>query len=412
MHKFARHGAKTWLELKKEGLTVHDDANGLFSEEAGLVNVVACMGDLRSGKSYLMNALAKRKVFGVSAQARSYTKGVHISPSFAENIKYDDRPKVAYADMEGQKDQGMSYDVKLATPVLLVSKVVFLNVVCPGGPSKVGILETLAILMNAAKQVTKPKDRKNLFGNLHIVLRDCMQNERECFDIIFGLEDDSEADTDDQADAIKKRNDVRGAIKASFESLPRVWCLPKLAGDAPANYADAPEPFVSKIDEIRAAVTLQLASPKTLGGTPLTGKMIALMMPALKEKLNSDDPALNPPTLMQAVFDAEVKRLKAKYTKLFKAALKVIEAELPMNAAEMWQRAEQALQTMLLDATLRDFSVATSKSAEGWLLEWIEPALYMALEEKNGKLLARRHAVIEKAAKEEAKRNEATAKKA
>ena len=360
------------------------------------------MGDLRTGKSYLMNALAKTTAFGVSGQARSFTKGVHVAP--AQLLDTDDA-KVVFVDMEGQKDKGMSYDLKLATPILLVSKVVVLNLVCPTGPSKVGILDTLEILMNAAKQVRKPKDRKALFGSLHIVLRDCRQSEDECFDIIFTNEDDFDADGDDEANAIKKRNDARSAVMASFESRPQVWCLPKLADEAPPDYRDASRPFGAKIDKIRAAVELQLASPKTLGGTPLTGQMIHLMMPELKKELNTDNPALNPPTMMEAVVEEHAKRIVQQFKDKADVIITDIEAQLPLDDGNMLEACIADKMRPLADQLkehLADLSVPAvakaQKEMDAMIASWLQ-----SLKDKNFFLL-------EKKAMEEKKREEAELK--
>ena len=112
-------------------LRIHRYGSGVLADVHEPVNVVAVCGKLRSGKSFLLNSLLAAEVFGVSPQASSYTQGVHISskllPSFGGvNVQGN---KLAFVDMEGQGDKGLSYDLKLSTPVLLISKVVLFNVV-------------------------------------------------------------------------------------------------------------------------------------------------------------------------------------------------------------------------------------------------------------------------------------------
>ena len=171
----------------QDELVLHRQGNQIFSgddceHEHEPCNVVAICGKIRTGKSYLMNALLDNSsVFGVSAQPVSFTRGVHVSatlhPCSAFGATKREHPRLAFCDMEGQGDRGLKYDVKLITPLLVVSKVVILNVLCPNGassvpptahfvptlapplapplalpragPAKVEILENLGIMMRA-----------------------------------------------------------------------------------------------------------------------------------------------------------------------------------------------------------------------------------------------------------------------
>lgn len=302
-----------WLELKKGVLTINPDATDVFAQCSGYVNPVMISGKLRTGKSYLMNALSDSQAFGVSSQARSFTQGVHVCDRLAPCTQFggpEDGPQLAFLDAEGQADKGKSYDIKMATPLLLVSKVIIMNEICPTGPSKEDILRTLEIMMRAAEQVADRKKRKKLFGNLHVMMRDCSQEEAECWSIVFDQEDPEISETMEQVKAIEERNMIRESIFSSFETEPKVWCLPPLKQyPAPKNYREACPEYVAKIDEIRAFMALQLAQPKLLDDKPLTGTMIAALMPQLQEALKSDSPILNPPSMMQAVCDLEAERI-------------------------------------------------------------------------------------------------------
>mmetsp|Transcript_80839 Transcript_80839/g.148946 ORF Transcript_80839/g.148946 Transcript_80839/m.148946 type:complete len:860 (+) Transcript_80839:141-2720(+) len=302
-----------WLELVKGVLSINDEATDVFADESNFVNPVMVCGKLRTGKSYLMNALSDSQAFGVSSQARSFTQGVHVCNRLVPPEWFGvppDGPKLAFVDAEGQADKGKSYDIKLATPLLLVSKVIIMNEVCPTGPSKEDILRTLEIMMRAAEQVSERKKRAQLFGNLHLVMRDCAQEESECWSIIFDMEPQEEQESAERQKAIEERNKIRESIFEAFETMPRVWCLPKLMmTEAPKNYRDASPDYVSKINEMREAMSEQLAMPKLLDGKPLTGAMIAALMPQLQEALKSDSPILNPPSMMQAVCDLEADRI-------------------------------------------------------------------------------------------------------
>ena len=52
----------------------------------------------------------------------------------------------------------------------------------------------------------------------------------------------------------------------------------------------------------------QLSEPKLLNGRALTGTMIAALMPELADAMRSDDPALNPPSLVDRVSAAQLQR--------------------------------------------------------------------------------------------------------
>jgi hypothetical protein len=275
--------AINWFTLRSASLEISDASVAVFSQAASAaVNVVAVCGELRTGKSYLLNALSGSRVFGVSAAPTPCTKGVEMSPILFEATELPlARPKVVYADMEGHGDKGMAYDMHLITPLLLISKIVILNVVCPTGPSKESVLNRLHLIMHAAKQCAAHDDREHLFGNLHVVLRDCPHSDDVCWAIIFSPEDPACAETAAEGRSISDRNEIRRAIRVCFESVPRVWCLPKMAAShAPLDYADAPPGYAHKVDEMRAAMQEQLIEPKYVDGQALSGGFINRLLQA------------------------------------------------------------------------------------------------------------------------------------
>ena len=85
------------------------------------VGVVAICGKVRTGKSYLMNALLDdggARTFGVSSQALSFTVGVRMSTKLVEPSVFGvpthhECPPLLLVDMEGQGHRGLSYDVKV-----------------------------------------------------------------------------------------------------------------------------------------------------------------------------------------------------------------------------------------------------------------------------------------------------------
>ena len=230
-----------WLSATKDAnsdkweLNIDPSANKVMEDQGGrLTNIVGVVGNLRTGKSYLMNALTKTNVFGVSTQLESFTQGVMLSPTIqplsqfhSNQLSVGDEAMtsmdLAFVDCEGQADKGAKYDIRLATPVLITAKVIILNVLSGAGPSKEEVLQRLQLMMAAAKTIATEEDRKNLFGALHIVLRDCQHDSAECKAIIFGREEEDATNGSN----VEERNLIRESVTDSFESIT-VWCLPRI----------------------------------------------------------------------------------------------------------------------------------------------------------------------------------------
>lgn len=97
------------------------------------INFVMIFGPARSGKSFLMNALARRDgVFGVSPAAVPCTSVVDLSKTVVslqdfvggvEDGELQDKPCIGFVDVEGLGDRDPSHHIKLAIPPMLVSKV-------------------------------------------------------------------------------------------------------------------------------------------------------------------------------------------------------------------------------------------------------------------------------------------------
>ena len=108
-------------------------------------------------------------------------------------------------------DKKKAYEIKLATPVLLTSKVVVYNLLC-NRPEKESILSALQILVNAANALAQRSFKKDAFGHLHIVLRGCLGTDMEAQELLFKDETEDEADddaTDDEIKAMEQRNKIR-----------------------------------------------------------------------------------------------------------------------------------------------------------------------------------------------------------
>ena len=333
----------TWYGLERTeagvAVTLHESAQSLLAAHAGPLNVVAVCGEVGTGKSYLVNALLDEPgAFGVSPRTASFTLGVHVSSRLYAPTHLgcrSDAPRLAVVDMEGQGDRDVSYDVKLASLALLVSKVMIVNVLCGERPRREKILETLGLMMHAARRVSSDRPRENIFGHLHVVLRDCSNDETECRTLIFNDERDGSADAE-------RRNEIRASVTTAFESVT-VWCLPKLptSSPPPADYKQNAADYVRKVDEMRVCMAGQLEAPKLLDGTALTGRHIAELLETLAVQLNdAADRALNPHTLMQAVYWEEAMSLreagvaKAKLALEVAFGLKAVEPTFPADEAD------------------------------------------------------------------------------
>ena len=321
------------------------EGNDLFiAVEDRSVNIISVLGNVRTGKSYLMNALTRTSdAFSVDLGAHSHTKGVHVHPHFQTHSEFAglaptaavDGPLVAFVDMEGQGDQPQRYDVKLATPLLLVSKVVLLNVLCPGGPARDEILHSLEMLIDVAAQVAKKQSRassspSSLFGHLHVILRDCPHPEVECHAVVFGTESTRRTKGEVKR-GIQARNAIRVEVNQAFESRS-VWCLPRLPGRAPPppNYFLGDTLYREKIDEMRKLVAAQVSRPRHFGGEltrdqndniisegvvdkretgragiVLTGESIADLLPNIARELGYNHPQVDPPSLAGSMHKRE-----------------------------------------------------------------------------------------------------------
>ena len=349
-----------WLELKTKGLVVRHDANQILANhQHSLLNIVAVCGQLRTGKSYLMNCLMESEVFGVSSQAESYTQGIHLSSLLLPCSRFGvgaQEPRVGFVDMEGQSDKGIKYDVKLATPLLIVAKVILLNVLCGAGPPKQRILSELQIMMNAAKAVKSDSDRSGLFGCLHIVLRDCTSTAEESHKIIFEQEDkpieyDRDDENEEATNGRNERNMIRREIYEAFEQPPQTWVLPKVVvgehceiKEMPAFYRDLgplskhkewAANYIEQLDALRAALGQQLQHPKTLDKKPLSAGQICSLMPIVAEALEKDDPNINPASAFEAARMATWGRIEDDIKLRIKRAINDLKAQLPVKRKQI-----------------------------------------------------------------------------
>jgi hypothetical protein len=184
-----------WLSVKAgadaEDLSVDISQEGTdrIAKIEHALSLVMIFGPARQGKSFFMNALMDDDEFQVSSMSEPCTQGVHLSnrSPMLQDFMADTTPEmpisVGFIDVEGSGDKTGHYDLVLATPILIASKVVFFNWM--GGIQKNDILEKLAVLSNAAKKIER-SSRGNVFGHLNVLLRDFTNDEETAHELIFG----------------------------------------------------------------------------------------------------------------------------------------------------------------------------------------------------------------------------------
>lgn len=123
----SEHSEQGAVVVNPEAITITD----AFPSKP--LNFVMIFGPARSGKSFFMNALARRDgIFRVSPAAVPCTNGVDLSTTVVSLHEFmgttsggesEDLPCIGFIDVEGLGDRNPHHHVKLAIPPMLVSKV-------------------------------------------------------------------------------------------------------------------------------------------------------------------------------------------------------------------------------------------------------------------------------------------------
>ena len=250
-----------------------------------------------------MNLLsARERLFNISNASNPCTQGVDLSP-FSDDLQHfatsrtsgaapaASAPRVGYLDVEGQGDRDVSYDCRLASPVLLLSKCVIFN--WKDTLQKDRILNMLMIASRAANGVDAGEGRsterstERPFGHLHIVMRDWTFADTNPTTLLSDLMTPERGTSADVAE----RNAARIGIRDAFETI-RVWLFPPPVSETSKlskelTYADLSDPFKRKVEELRGVLAAQLAEPTRYGGQALTPQRIAGLLPHIVETVNS-----------------------------------------------------------------------------------------------------------------------------
>lgn len=224
---------------------------------------------------------------------------------------------VGWVDCEGFGDQDVSYDMKLAVPILANSRVVIYN--HKGAPTVSEMLDQLSVLArnaelidvsegeSAGKSSSKsnlPRQHRTPLGHLHVILRDfCFDTKREdvtdqilCEEFVPAAslrsprKDASIGGGHDPARSARERNDIRHMLKTSFASI-NVWLLTQPADPAELKlHRELPEAkinalFESQLHGLLSVVAMQLSRPPAVH---LSGPKLAELLARNVQQVNRD----------------------------------------------------------------------------------------------------------------------------
>ncbi|CAM9769507.1 unnamed protein product [Ectocarpus sp. 12 AP-2014] len=304
------------------------------SDEQSL-SVVTILGAARQGKSFLMNALTRsNNGFRVSPEVYPCTAGADLFPILmplsefkrgsAGNIAHlpssSPQPTIGFVDMEGQGDRSDERDVRLATPFLLVSKVVLFNWL--GLPNKSTILQRLVVMIKAAEKVSRRKNKgEPTFGHLILVMRDVKQRAAEIESLI--MDDEDGGLTHEDAQGVPERNLIRKRLRAVFKSMV-VHTMhrphPEIA-DGAVPLSEVSPGFTTSLDELRDTIAEHLTTPHTFAGQPIAGgERLHDIVGGLCEAVNSTGD-ICPPSVLEAIDMRCAQEEKERALVLFDAML-------------------------------------------------------------------------------------------
>eukprot|EP00752_Nemacystus_decipiens_P015572 g13895.t1 len=267
--------AVKWVRVEHEGgpLVTNEQARNALEGARGdqVVNVLTIFGAARQGKSFLMNALAGvDDIFPVSPEAVACTAGADLSPTLmalpdfergggvpAHPTSGSPHPKIAFVDMEGQGDKSAEHSIRLATPFLIVSKVVIFN--WRGLPNKQTMLQELVLMIKAAEKVLPgDRDAEPAFGHLIILMRDVDMDAASIEEIVLKKERTRGLKHVEKKN-MEERNLIREGLNEAFSSIA-VHTMPSPHHEIEVWIInDSPRSVLEAIDTQRANTEVQNA---------------------------------------------------------------------------------------------------------------------------------------------------------
>ncbi|CAM9142734.1 unnamed protein product [Ectocarpus sp. 8 AP-2014] len=326
-------GASTaikWVLAENEAgpLRATEEAGGVLAgvPQGQPLNIVTIVGNARKGKSFLMNQLTGHDaMFRASAKTEPCTAGADLSSivmsltDFRRGSDSSSRasglspsePAIVFVDMEGQGDKSTDHDVRLATPFLLVSKVVIYNWMSL--PNKHRMLEELEVMVQAADKVSTQNNKgERDFGHLIILMRDvggAEMSESDRAEEVRKLVLDNEqagAGRTKLADrrAMDERNTIRDGLREGFASIT-IHAMPRPhpdCGDRVVAKAEIDSKFNASVDQLRDIIAGHLGTPHTFAGKKIAGGTHTHeIVDGLCAAVNSTED-VSPPSVLEAIY--------------------------------------------------------------------------------------------------------------
>ena len=221
-------------------------------------------------------------------------------------VSNENQINIGFVDAEGQGDRDTSYDARVACPILLASQCVLFN--WKDSLQKDRMLNLLGVMTRAASSVKVDGGGDKCFGHLHIVFRD-WAFDGDVDAVKRQLLDPEAAGAEEDAD---RRNEVRRILRGAFESI-HVWLLPppvERTRDLQKVLKESmlSDEFKDAVAGLKGVLSTQLASPRPWGGRPVTGPVLAKLVPLVSEALNRDELVL-PKSAYEAMVRAEAEQL-------------------------------------------------------------------------------------------------------
>lgn len=132
------HCAKVENDVDEEEHSTYFEIHLNASQELRAINTpvngLSIFGDMRGGKSFLLNFLAgyDNNRFSVSpGRYTSHTRGIHIGPTFPF-VGEGSPVRMVCFDIEGYGDMDGAYNATLLCPILPVSRCIIYNISASG----------------------------------------------------------------------------------------------------------------------------------------------------------------------------------------------------------------------------------------------------------------------------------------
>ena len=340
----------------------------LLEKDAAPVNIVSIFGMARTGKSTLQSCLSGADVrsllpkgtacapvndaapFPVAHRAVPCTKGADILLDVPAGVVCGDgasvagAPQCALVDVEGQGEEGATYDLALFLPVLMVSKVVLFNL-SSRSLQPAETLDGLTRLVQAADRLASTGSTAPKFGHLVLVHRDMQFTDRtdeEATRMLFLADELVSSESAESpsgthrhaasAAAVERRNRQRQKLRQRFSSL-------QVVSMRNARYES--DLFLEDLGKLQRVLVPLLREPfdlPTRPGMHATGSRLAAILKSAAERVGSLGPEGLLP--MSDVFDyiitkeqvARVKQLQKALTDSLPHPPENIDADTPAQA--------------------------------------------------------------------------------